>query len=208
MKEAFYEESVSSSRAAREAKLYTAFRVVSIVLFVLAAVQIPIALSNISMAVTAYTDPPEGVTPITGMGLAYNIIVWVLYLALLAGAGLLFFFLKKRFNVSYDYVFVQDELRVSKVFNGRKRKLLRTFSSDQILKMGKCDSDSFERTCAGFDKKQIRLLTPNKQPSEGKEFYYVLYSTSIEKAVYILEARQELMEYMIFAAGRQKWEAR
>ena len=75
MKEAFYEESVSSSRAAREAKLYTAFRVVSIVLFVLAAVQIPIALSNISMAVTAYTDPPEGVTPITGMGLAYTVIV-------------------------------------------------------------------------------------------------------------------------------------
>ena len=42
--------------------------------------------------------------------------------------------------------------------------------------------------------------------AEGKIFIYLLYSSSIEKRVYVLECRKELLEYLVFAAGRNKFE--
>ena len=110
--------------------------------------------------------------------------------------------------MSYDYTFVEDELRVTKVFNGKSRKHIRTFKAEQILKIGYVDSASFERTIAGLQGKKAIPLTPNQEPAEGKIFIYILYSTSVEKKVYVLECRKELLEYLVFATGRSKFESK
>ena len=59
---------------------------------------------------------------------------------------------------------------------------------------------------AGLQGKKAVPLTPNNEPAEGKIFIYLLYSSSIEKRVYVLECRKELLEYLVFAAGRNKFE--
>ncbi len=208
IRDAYYEESAACNRAVKEAKVYTACNVISIIFLAWAAIQLMLAISNISIAISAYRLPAGDEDAITGAELAYSIISWGLFTLAPLAVGLALFFFKRKFNQSYDYTFVEDELRVSKVYNGKKRKYLKTFKCDQILKMGKCENDSFERTCAGLSKKQIVFLTPNKVPAEGKEFYYVLYSSTIEKTVNILEARVELIDLLVRAAGRNKWEAR
>lgn len=208
IRDAYYEESASCNRSGKEEKLYKLFQIVSVVFFAIAVVQIPFALTSVSNAIAMHNAPPEGETPITGVQLAFNIVSWALFILLPAGAGTIFFFLKRKFNQSFDYLFVEDELRVSKVYNGKKRKYLRTFKCDQMLKLGKCANDSFARTCAGLSKKQIVFLTPNREPAENKDFYYILYSSSIEKTVYIVETRVEMIDCLVRAAGRNKWEAR
>ena len=50
------------------------------------------------------------------------------------------------------------------------------------------------------------ILTPNREPVEGKIFIYIHYSSSIEKKLYVLECRKELLEYVVFAAGRNKFD--
>ncbi len=204
-RDTYYEESAVCARAERETKLYNVFKVTAIVFLVAAALVLSFAFSYVPYVIdTSKTEAGETVWSL----LIFGLVTYFGSILLLGGAGLLFWFLKNRFNLSYDYLFVEDELRVAKIFNGKRRKYLKEFKADQILKLGKCENDSFERTIAGMDKKSIRFLTPNKAPMEGKEFYYLLYSSSIEKAVYILEARQELIEHIVFAAGRSKWESR
>lgn len=203
MRELFYEESSIPLKSVREAKLYTVFKVMAIVCFAVAAFILTFAGTYVPYLMGLKADGQ-----LDGIGLAFALVTYFGLVVVIAAAGVVFWLFKNRFNVSYDYSFVEDELRVSKVYNGKKRKFLKLFKADQILKLGKCSGESFERTCAGLSKKAIRFLTPNREPSEGKDFYYILFSSSLEKAVYIIEARQELIEYLIRAAGRQKWEAR
>ena len=82
---------------------------------------------------------------------------------------------------------------------------MHTFKADQILQIGYVDSASFERTIAGIQGKKAIPLTPNREPAEGKMFIYLLYTSSVGKKVYVLECRQELLEYLVFAAGRNKF---
>ena len=107
--------------------------------------------------------------------------------------------------MSYDYTFVQDELRVTRVFNGKTRKHLLTMKADQMLMIGYADTDSYERLIAGQRNKKPTYLTPNGEPAEGKIFIYIHYSTSIGKTLYVLECRKEMLEYVVFAAGRNKF---
>ena len=192
----------------KEAKLYTACNVVSIVFFVIAAIQFFFAFLNISAAIAEFRLPADDPNAIDGIQLGYGIVSWVLMTLAPFAVGLFLYFFKRRFNQSYDYVFVEDEFRVARVYNGKKRKYLKTMKCDQILKIGKCENDSFERTIAGLSKKQIVFLTPNKVPAKNKNFYYLLYSSSIEKTVNIIEVRTEMIDYLVRAAGRNKWEPR
>lgn len=204
MREAYYEESASSAQGMREAKFYTAFKVTSIICFVLGAIILSLLFFTFLPSYLAAKE--EG--KLSTQGVVFGVVFWAVPCLLLAGFGLLFWRWKNRYNLSYDYIFVEDELRVAKVFNGLKRKFYKRFNADMILKMGKCENDSFRRLTAGMGKKEIVRLTPNREPREGREFFYMLYSSSTEKAVYILECKTELIEYILRAAGRNKWESR
>lgn len=205
MKEAFYEESASSLRSVSEAKMYTVFKVLAIVMFVGAALIVSFAFNYVPFILAATVDEAGAVNVAARI---FNIAAYFVFFALVAGSAAIFWLFKNRFNVSYDYIFVEDELRVSKVFNGVKRKFFRRLKCDMMLKLGKCENDSFVRTTAGMTKKQVVYLTPNREPREGREFFYILYSSSAEKTVYILECKTELIEYIVRAAGRNKWETR
>ncbi len=206
IRDAYYEESAACNRSQKEAKVYTACNIISIIFFVLAGIQLFFAVSNIAAAFSAYRLPAGNEEAITGSQLAFTILSWALFVLAPLAVGLALFFFKRKFNQSFDYLFVEDEFRVAKVYNGKKRKYLKTMKCDQILKIGKCENGSFERTCAGLSKKQIVFLTPNKIPAENKNFYYLLYSSTIEKTVNIIEAKAEMIDLIILAAGRSKWD--
>ena len=194
-KDALYEESAQPHNASKQSKCYTAFNVLFIVFAVLAVFEIFLCLLILPYAL-------EGVT---GWTLAVNIIVWVLPGLGFGLASFLFFWFRGRFNVSYDYLFVQDELRITKVFGGKKRKHIVTLTADHILQLGYCEGTSFERTYAGLKGDKPQIMTPNNEPAEGKDFIHILYSSSAGKTLYILECRKEMLEHLVLAAGRNKF---
>lgn len=209
-KEALYEESAQSVKAKSEARMYTVFHVVSIVFFVLGILYAFVCLLVVPDIIYQYLHPEalaeSGQPPMTGAGLAVSLVMWLGMLVMFFLIAFAFFRFKRRFNVSYDYLFVEDELRLTRVFNGKKRKFITTLKSDQILKIGYCDKDSYERTLAGMGGRKPRFMTPNSEPAEDKQFIYILYSSSQEKNIYVLECRQMMLEYLVRAAGMNKFE--
>jgi energy-coupling factor transporter transmembrane protein EcfT len=197
MREAFYEESAGCAKSVSEAKKYTILHVLSIIAFVIAGFIAIYSISAISYIVSAASE--EGLSPV------FAIIEYVSFFVMFLLLGIGFFLWKRRYNLSYDYVFVEDELRISKVFNGKKRKFLKTLKADQILKIGFCENESYERTLSGMHSKP-KFYTPNDEPTEGKRMVYILYSSSVEKTVYIIECRDMMLEYLVRAAGRNKLE--
>jgi hypothetical protein len=103
-----------------------------------------------------------------------------------------FYFLKKRVNINYDYTFVSGELRIVKVFNVNKRKLVTKIQSENILQLGDYESESFIRLATDPMNKQV-ICTQNDTPMQGKFFLYIHASEPIGKRLYILECREEML---------------
>lgn len=197
MRDTYYEESAVCAKSQSEAKRYAIIHWMSVVCFAFAGIA----------AYFVFMTIPGIIAEAKGFAMFIQIVAMLLPFVLCLGLGLALFFFKKRYNQSYDYVLVEDELRVTRVYNGRKRKHLRTFMMEHVMKIGYCDRDSFEDTLRGVQSK-AGYLTPNREPMEGKEFFYFLYSDSVEKRVYIIEARPEMLNKLVLAAGRQKFESR
>ncbi len=202
VRDGFYEESAISARSKTEEKLYTVFKVAAIMLAVIAAFALTFAFLFVPSVLQATTREDGSVdTFVRVIALAE----FFGFIVATAGLGVGSWFLKNRFNVSYDYTFVEDEIRVTKVFNGKKRKYLFTIQADRILAIGWYGSDAYGRALKGFGGKP-KMCTPNKECPEGKEWIYIIQSTSAEKAMYVLECRRQLLENIVFAAGRNKLE--
>ena len=202
-RDGFYEESAISSRSQAEEKLYTTFKVFAIIFFIIGGFILTFAFAFVPNVLQGTVGEDGTVDTLTRI---FALVEYFLAIAALIGAGLIFWFFKNRFNLSYDYTFVEDEIRITKVFNGKKRKFLYTIKADRILAIGWVESDAFERATRGFNTKKIKKCTPNKECPEGKEWIYITQSTSLEKAIYVLECRRQLLENIVFAAGRNKLE--
>ena len=198
MRDAFYEESASSQRATAEIRKYMIFHVIGIICIVIAVIH---AFFSVAFVPAIISESKETITLVLGL------VQWFSPFLFLVGLAILCWWWKKRYNVSYDYVFVEDELRISKVLNGKKRKFLTKITAEEILKLGFCANDSFERTISGQER-YVKYMTPNKEPSEGKMFIYVVRSGSMGKTIYVLECREQLLGYLVKAAGRNKLELR
>ena len=198
-RDGFYEESAISARSDTESKLYNVFRITGIIFMVFGVV---FGLIFSFPQIVSVLGDEE----LTNIGKIIYIVEWFLMLVFIVGIGVIFWFVKNRFNISYDYTFVEDELRITKVFGGRRRKFITTLKADRILQIGWVDSDAYDRALHGLSGKKPKLCTPNKEPLEGKEWIYVITSSSIEKSMYIIECRRQLLENLVFAAGRNKLE--
>ena len=193
-----YEESALCLRAKREAKIYKTFFIASLIVVVITAIVFVFALNVVP---GLWTDEE-----IKMPARIINTVMWAGFVLSLAGMAFAFWKLKNRYNQSYDYLFVEDELRITRVFNGKKRKFIITIKAEEILKIGWCEKDSFENTLRGMQGKKPCIMTPNREPAEDKEFIYILVSIGGEKTLYVIECRQMMLEYLVAAAGRTKLE--
>lgn len=110
------------------------------------------------------------------------------------------FKVKARINVSYDYVFVSGELRISKVININKRKLVTRFDCEEILQLGDVDSQSYELLKTDPTNKEV-ICTPNYEALEGKFFMYIHVNDNGKK-LYILECREQMLINILKFAKR------
>ena len=99
--------------------------------------------------------------------------------------------LKNRFNVSYDYAFVSGELRIAKVINVNKRKLVARIQAEDIIQLGDVDNTAFDTLRADPNTKTV-FCTSNNEAAEGKFFMYILAANDGKK-LYVLECREELL---------------
>lgn len=112
---------------------------------------------------------------------------------------------KMRINISYDYVFVSGELRIAKVINVNKRKLVARFECDDIIQFGDVDNPSFDRFRNEPSTKTV-VCTSNDVASEGKFFMYILAEYNGRK-LFVLECREELLMNILKFARRNKLES-
>lgn len=184
--ETFYEESANNQKEKQHGIFHK-------ILYVLQVICIVLAVGWLVLG--------GGFLPLPQEGESFKTVLpdWIFFFMLLLSfslGALAFAFLKKRFNISYDYVCVSGELRISKVFNQRKRKLVCRLDKEDILQLGDVDSASYDRlrTLPGI--KEI-ICTPNMVAEEGKFFMYVYAQYEGVKKLYLLECRESLLLNMM-----------
>jgi hypothetical protein len=183
MNDAFYEESVSPNSTKFLNKMSLIFRIISIFFYVI------FVLILFFILISFYT------VDISKMTTAQIIISIFMFLFMLISSILtaIFFQIKKdRLNISFDYTFVSGELRISKVFNGKKRKSLYILDISKFLQIGKYNSNQYKKI---MNSPQIKeeILTPNKEPGINKDFYYLNVNTLSGKKMLIIECREILI---------------
>ncbi|MBQ2740861.1 MAG: hypothetical protein IJF39_04515 [Clostridia bacterium] len=181
--DAFYEESAVNLNEKKQSVFYTIFLVVQIVFAVLSVLWFWFGFTFVIEI------------PVNGRTVQECIPSWIFFglffLSFLAGA-ILFGVFKKRFNVSFDYACVYGELRISQVFNQKKRKLVCRIEPNSILQVGDMESESYDRLCATPGVKEV-VCTPNLTAASGKFFLYVYAIDDGEKKLFLLECREALL---------------
>ena len=175
-----YEEASLPKNAKRASMIYKIFHVSSIFFYVFGAIL------GVFGLLTAISIP----------NLIFNLIMAASQIAF----GFLLGWAKKRFNVSYDYCFVSGELRISKVININKRKLVARFETEDMLQIGDVDSTSYERLKSDPMTKTV-ICTSNVDASDGKFFLYILANYDGKK-LFVLECREELLVNIMKVAKR------
>ena len=176
----FYEESSVAANAEKKSRKYTVLNILSY-FFLIAAIMMSISF------VMSIPNP-----------------FWMFFF----GTGALMFFglwfvtfkWKNSTNLSYDYVLVSDELRIAKVINTNKRKLIARFETESIIQIGDVESSSYDRFKADPNVKTV-FCTSNVEPAEGKFFMYILADYNGRK-LFILECREELLANLMRVTKR------
>ncbi len=171
----FYEESAVAQNDAKGRKKYTALNILFWISAVFCGFFALMFIMNIPV-------------------IAY-MIFWGLPMLTFLGFAILFYKWKSNVNVNYDYTFVSGDLRIAKVININKRKLVAKFDCQDIIQVGDVDSLSFNRFRADPATKLV-LCTFNEQPAKGKFFMYIHVDYNGKK-LFLLECREELLMNML-----------
>ncbi len=170
----FYEESSITKDTFRAAKKYKVYNVISLVFLSLGIFGVLLGFSLI----------PIGALLFWGLICAWFFIIWFIFRKL-----------KSRCNVNYDYSFVSGELRIARVFNVNKRKLVARIQAEGIIQLGDVDNTAFEGFRADPNTKTI-FCTSNYEAADGKFFMYILVNDNGRK-LYVLECREELLMHIM-----------
>ncbi len=184
-----YEECAVNQRAVRDEKIYKIMNVAFYLCLFVSVIALFLTIMNIPFG------SGEGATGETLQAYQYLIGLFStsLFVTFFFGIGaIMLFIIKRRINISYDYTFVSGELRIVKVFNVNRRKLVAIIQPEEMLQLGDIDNESYRRLTANPTNKEI-VCTPNELPAKGKFFMYVHANDPLGKKLYVLECREELL---------------
>ena len=184
----FYEESATASNSDKKRRKYNILTAISGIFLGLAIFWVVLGFNF--------------VINVTELG---SWIFWGMIFLWLLAAWFLLRMWKMRINVSYDYVFVSGELRISKVININRRKLVARIDCEEMIQFGDVDNPSFDRFRSDPNVKTV-LCTSHDEPAEGKFFMYILAEYSGRK-LFVLECRELLLMNMLKFAKRNKLES-
>ena len=185
--DSFYEESARNLNEKKQARIYNLFYVGQIVFIVFASLWTWFGMMF-------FLEVPSGEKTISDVLPGW--ILFALMLVSFVAGAVLFALIKKRFNVSYDYLCVYGELRISKVINQRKRKLIARIDPNAIIQVGDIDSASYDRLRSLPGIKET-VCTSNYAAASGKFFMYVYAQVEGVKRLYLLECREALLVNMM-----------
>lgn len=171
MQETFYEESSVTQDLKGNKVKYNIFRVISI--------------SSLIM----------GVFFTIVLFLAGSLFEVIFSVVLAASSYFSFFFLgrkKDAFFLDFDYTFISGSLRISKVFNNKRRKNIANFNTTDIITLGKAKSQTYERLVKDPQNKLV-IATANQEAGENKKLYYIHFNQSGSKKVMVLECTEFFM---------------
>lgn len=173
MKEIFYEESAKIQNDKAASTKYYVFKTLSVISYVLMALWI---------IAVFYAFDWSG-------NFLINIIFVLLPLILFFLSGFLLGRFKNKLYVDYDYTFVSGSVRVAKVIKNIKRKFVLKFEASDIEKIGKYDTDTYNKylSMPGINK---MILTSNCTPDENKDFYYIVVNIDGEKKLLLFECTE------------------
>ena len=186
--DSFYEESAVNLNEKKQTTVYSILHGVQVVFVVLA-----LLWGLFFMGFLPLPDESKGET------FAQVLPDWIFFFMVLLSFitfAVICSIAKKRYNVSYDYVCVSGELRVSKVFNGKRRKLVCRLDPADILQIGDMDSPSYDRLVKTPGLKEV-VCTPNLVAANGKFFMYVYGNADGMKKIFLLECRESLLVNMM-----------
>lgn len=186
MQEIFYEESVDTHNQASAKRRFMVYRIFSVVSFVFAVFAFLTLLYGVPI------DTDEGFTA----PVIISLVVWLVLMAAMIALGIFFARKKHAFYLSYDYTFISGDLRISKVFNNRRRKHLYNVPTDRIIRIGRVGSESYEKLKKSPDVKED-ICTPNTEADDDKEFFYIHAQTNVGKKILVLECRIQLIYTVI-----------
>lgn len=193
--DAFYEESAVNKNPKSGEKKYKILHIFSIVFLALAVIFIILFIFNIPIG-SVESDDPELQQAVAMQRFIFTFYGFQAFFFI--SMWFVFYKLKSRCNVNYDYCFVSGELRISKVFNVNRRKLIARIDCADMIQVGDVDNSSYKRFCADPTIKQV-VCTPNSETSNEKFFMYV-YANYQGKKLFVLECRELLlMNIMKFA---------
>lgn len=186
-----YEESSVSQNAKKGQRIYKILNVIFWIALVIGIIGAIGCLMNIpfgSLPANATPEQQEAYALTLAM-CQFSGFIAFFFLSIAISTGII----KKRVNVSYDYIFVSGELRIAKIFNINRRKLVVRLFPEDFLQVGDIDNASYDRLKADPATKEI-VVTSNATASEGKFFMYILAAAGAgKKQLYVLECREELL---------------
>lgn len=187
-----YEECAVNKNSARGEKIYRVLNIAFYFFLIVAIIGAVTVISNLG-GVLADSNAVTNEEELQAIALLQSFFYLGVFALITFGSGAVaFFLLKRRVNISYDYTFVSGELRIVKVFNVNRRKLVTKISNENILQLGDVDSSSYNRLAGDPTNKQV-VCTPNAEPKQGKFFLYIHASDPTGKKLYVLECREELL---------------
>lgn len=194
--DAYYEESAVNNNAKKGEKRYKIVHVFSMIALVIAIICLVFCINCIPYKPEDPTEDQIKAYEASKFLFGFIGMQGVFFLAL----WFLLFKIKTRINVSYDYVFVSGELRISKVFNINRRKLVARIDCAEMLQVGDMDNPSYERLRSDPSTKEV-VCTSNTETSDGKFFMYILANVDGKK-LYVLECRELLLMNILKFARR------
>ena len=169
----FYEESSIAKNNKNGQRKYKILQILS---------NIFLAIGFLCIVLTLYV-PLEG------------IVLWLFICAWLFICWFVLYKLKNRFNVNYDYTFVSGELRIVRVFNINKRKLLVRIQPEDIIQLGDVENNAFDSLRADPNTKTV-FCVANERAEADKFFMYILANTD-GRTLYVLECRETLLMHIL-----------
>lgn len=171
----FYEESSTPQNFSKKEKRYKVIHVLSVIVLAITCIFLWIFVLSI--------------------GSIGDMIIWGMQSLFCFGVWFLLHKWKSGINVSYDYCFVSGDLRIAKVININKRKLVAKFDCAEIIQVGDVDSPAFDRFRSDPTTKLV-LCTSNDEAADGKFFMYIHVDYNGKK-LFVLECREELLIQML-----------
>jgi hypothetical protein len=174
MQELFYEESATTTNISQMKVKYYIVKVIAIISLVIGVILTFLFLITVDLT---------------------NIFQVVFFGLLMISSYILgIFYMRKKdsFLLDYDYTFVSGSVRISKVLNNKRRRLVISFNTNEIMQLGKFDSATYQNIIKDPLNKKI-IATPNSTAAEGKNFYYIHFSTGGIKRIIVLECTELFM---------------